>query len=401
MNPPAVQPYSGIRIIDIADDLGAYATRLFADLGAEVIRIEPPTGRADRRLGMSTRDATQEAQSASFFFLGMNKKSVALDLATQNGKKVLQDLIGTAQIVVYEPSNDDRESILDLITDTPGQRITTVISDFGMTGPYASFLGCDLVDQAMGGIAWLSGKTDEPPLRIGGGQTEIVTSIYAAIATSAALWDLETKGIGHLLDISAQEAIAHSLQNTIQMYDIAGKITKRGGAARDVMEGIFACGDGYVFLAAPPFMGDQWNQILAWMDEEGFLEHTRLREDEWGQRELRTSPTLRSEFKQIFEQFLITKRRNEIADQSIVRKILIAPVSTVADLPDDRQLSYRNFFTSLNHLGSSIQFPGPPYLMSERVWLLKELPPAPGAHTDQYIRQLKAAGTDLAATEKA
>lgn len=400
MNSPAIQPYSGIRIIDIANELGSYTTRLFADLGAEVIRIEPPGGRSDRRSGLAADCAAQEAQSASFVFLGINKKSVTLDLGTENGRDILGELISTAQIVVYEV-DAEREDLLSLISAIPGQRVVSVISHFGMTGPYAPYFGCDLVDQALGGIAWLSGKTGEPPLRIGGGQTGIVTSIYAAIATSAALWDLETRGVGHLLDISAQEAIAHSLQNTIQMYDIAGKVTVRGGVARDVMEGIFACSDGYVFLAAPPFMGDQWNQIIAWMHEDGFPEHTRLREEEWGQRDLRTSSALRVEFKQIFERFLANKRRAEIADQSIARKILIAPVSTVADLPDDRQLSYRSFFTSLGHLGSPISFPGAPYRLSEDVWELRALPPAPGAHNSHYVKPLQANNPDFEVAEKA
>ena len=275
MNSSAVQPYSGIRIIDLTQDLGAYATRLFADLGAEVIRIEPLEGRADRSAGFATPDSSGRNHSAAFTFFGVNKKSVTLDLRTGVARDILGELIATAQIVVYEPSPDT--DLLGLISSVPGQRVVSVISHFGLTGPYASYLGCDLVDQALGGIAWLSGTTGDAPLRIAGGQAGFVTSIYAAIATAAALLELEKSGAGHLLDISAQEAIAHSLQNTIQMYDIAGIITLRGGVARDVMEGIFACNDGYVFLAAPPFMGDQWNQIIAWMEETGFAKHARLR----------------------------------------------------------------------------------------------------------------------------
>jgi benzylsuccinate CoA-transferase BbsE subunit len=383
MNSPAVQPYFGIRIIDIANELGSYATRLFADLGAEVIRIEPPGGRADRHADVMATGATPEPASASFLFLGVNKKSVLLDLGTEAGRGILRELIASAQIVVYE-ADADREDMLRLITAVPGERVVSVVSHFGLTGPYASFLGCDLVDQALGGIAWLSGKAGEPPLRVAGGQSGIVTSIYAAIATSAALWELETRGVGHLLDISAQEAIAHSLQNTVQMYDIAGKVTLRGGDARDAMEGIFACKDGFVFLAAPPFMGDQWNQIIIWMQQEGFAEHARLCDPEWGRRELRTGNELRAEFKNIFERFLADKPRARIADESIARKILIAPVSSVADLVDDRQLSYRNFLSSLAHLGIPIPFPGAPYRLSEDVWQLREPPPAPGAHNDRY-----------------
>jgi len=363
------QPYSGIRIIDLTHDLAAYATRLFADLGADVIRVEPPSGRADRG-----------GAEAAFTFLNVNKKSVTLDLASDGGIDLLRRLVGSAQVVVYEV-DADRDRLLPMLMDVPGPRVVSVVSHFGLTGPYARYLGCDLVDQALGGIAWLSGRSGEPPLRIGGEQSWIVTSIYTAVATAAALWDVELRGARHMLDVSAQEAIAHSLQNTIQMYDIAGRVTLRGGVNRDAMEGIFACEDGYVFLSAPPFMGDQWNQIIAWMEEDGFPGHRELRDEKWNDRELRTSGVLRDAFKEIFERFLASKRRATIANESIARKILIAPVSTVADLPEDRQLAHRAFFTSLSHPDPhrKVMFPGAPYRMSEAAWRLQRPPPGLGA----------------------
>jgi benzylsuccinate CoA-transferase BbsE subunit len=224
-------------------------------------------------------------------------------------------------------------------------------------------------------------------LRLGGEQSAITTSIYAAVATAAALCDVELRGARHVLDLSAQEAIAHSLQNTIQLYDIDGRIAKRGGVRRDVMEGIFACRDGYVFLAAPPFMDDQWNQILVWMAEEEFPGLARLRDEQWNNRDLRSSPELRREFKEIFERFLASKPRSEIAQQCIARRILIAPVSTVADLPQDVQLMHRAFFRSLTFpdSGRSVTFPGPPYRLSEPVWQLARSAPRAGAHTADYI----------------
>ena len=97
------------------------------------------------------------------------------------------------------------------------------------------------------------------------------------------------------------------------------------------------------------------------------------------------------QFPKLVRNFLFDKQRAEIADESIARKILIAPVSTVADLPDDRQLSFRKFFTSLHHLGNPLPFPGAPYCMSESAWQLNELPPSPGAHNEKYLKDLSAA----------
>jgi len=141
-----------------------------------------------------------------------------------------------------------------------------------------------------------------------------------------------------------------------------------GGKGRDAMEGVFKCEDGYVFLAAPPFMGDQWNQILVWMTETNFTDRTQLTGPEWDSRESRAGAECRLRFREVFEAFLANKRRAGIAQEAIARKILIAPVSTVADLPADPQLMFRSFFHSMPDLGRTVLSPGAPYRLSEPVW---------------------------------
>jgi len=346
------RPYSGLRILDLSQALGAYATRLFADLGADVVRVsapdDPPQG------------------SPGSYFLNSRKTVVSID-DDQHGQVALADLVGQSQVIVYE-ADERRSWMLPLLTSSLANGVITVVSHFGLSGPYAQYAGCDLVDQAVGGIAWLTGEVGKPPLRLGGEQSAIVASIYAAAASAAALWDVETRGGRHIIDVSAQEAIAHSLQNTIQMYDLTGIVVERGGKGRDAMEGIFKCADGYVFLAAPPFMGDQWKQILAWMAETSFADRSQLDGPEWDSRESRASAECRFRFRQVFESFLADKRRGGITQEAIARKILIAPVSTVADLPADPQLMFRSFFYSMPYLGRSVLSPGAPYRLSEPVW---------------------------------
>jgi len=346
------RPYSGLRILDLSQALGAYATRLFADLGADVVRV---------------RSADDPLQGSPGFHFFNSRKTVVSIGDDENEQARLAELARECQVVVYE-ADERRSWLLPLLTSSLDSGVITAISHFGLNGPYAQFAGCDLVDQAVGGIAWLTGEAGKPPLRLGGEQSAIVASIYAAAATAAALWDVETRGGRHIIDVSVQEAIAHSLQNTIQMYDLAGVVAERGGKGRDAMEGVFRCEDGYVFLAAPPFMGDQWNQILAWMAETNFADRAQLIGPEWDSRESRAGADCRHRFREVFEVFLGDKRRAGIAQEAMSRKILIAPVSTVADLPTDPQLMFRSFFHAMPDIGRSILSPGAPYYLSEPVW---------------------------------
>ncbi len=184
------RPYGGVRIIDLTHELGSYCTRLFADLGAEVIRIEPIEGGTDRRRPPLLAGADAVGLGGiPYVFLNLNKKSVRVDLATPAGRDIVTDLIATAQVVVYEPGTIDL-SLAEILA-VPGPRVVTSISHFGLTGPYADFVGCDLVAQALGGIAWLSGEPGRPPLKLAGEQSLFVASLYGAAAIALALWYLE------------------------------------------------------------------------------------------------------------------------------------------------------------------------------------------------------------------
>ena len=363
MNRVAERPYSGVRVLDLTRELGSYAARLFADLGADVIRVE-------RKLASTSDNAevASHAADASSVFLNASKRIATLDFGAKKDREKLASLVQGAALVFYEP-DEMRDEMLGLLTGIPGSRVITVISYFGLTGPYADYVGSDLVVQALGGIAYLSGQRDRSPLRIGGGQSTIVASIYAAVAAAAALWDTETRGLPHLLDISTQEAFAHSLQNAPQMYDLEQVVPRRDANAIPIMQGVFACRDGHVFLAAPPFMTSQWDDIVRWMEETGFAEAARLKDDDWKDPKAGADRELRAEFRAIFEHFLSGISRSQVAQECIQRKILIAPVSTMADLPKDPQLIHRKFFTSMpSKKEGAVAFPGAPYSLSEPIW---------------------------------
>lgn len=382
------RPYDGVRLVDLTGPLSAYAARLFANLGAEVVMVEPPGGRPERR--DDPLPGAAGYGGAAFAFLHAGKKSVVIDQQTSAGAAALDDLVGRAQVVIVER---DAATLLPRLLAVPGERVVTVVSHFGLDGPYADYVGCDLVTQSLGGIAWLSGVPGEPPLRLPGEQSAMVASVYAATATALALWDLEAHGHGHLVDVSAQEAIAHSLQNAPQVWDLERRILSRGGEGiRDATEDIFACRDGHVFLAAPLALPMSWRAVLAWMAEEGHPGHARLTEADWADRATRATARLKAEFRGIFESFIAGKTRAEMREQALRRKIVMAPVSRVGDLADDPQLVFRRFFADVQYpaLGRALRLPGAPYRLSEPVWRLDGAAPSPGEH-----------GADLAGAPRA
>jgi benzylsuccinate CoA-transferase BbsE subunit len=243
------------------------------------------------------------------------------------------------------------------------------------------------VAQALGGIAWLSGEPGKAPLRLAGEQSIFVASLYAAAATALALWHSEEHGASHVLDVSAQEAIAHSLQNAIQVYDLEGLVSSRGGeGVRDATESAFACKDGYVFLAAPLSLSASWSALLAWLKEERFNGVDRLLEADWKDRPTRATSAMKREFRQLFERFVADKTKAELGAEALNRKIVMAPVSRIADLQIDPQHLFRRFFRKVAMPGlGEVSFPGAPYRLSEALWRIDRAAPRLGEDNEGVL----------------
>ncbi|MCC7274801.1 MAG: CoA transferase [Alphaproteobacteria bacterium] len=385
------RPYSGVRILDLTRELGGYATRLFADLGAEVVRVEPPEGASDRRRPPPLPGLNSDVPGgAPVAFLAANKASVTLDLGEEAGLATFAALARTAQILAIEPGPDQPDVTAEALAANPAL-VVAIFSHFGLGGPHSGWLGSDLVTQAAGGLAWLSGTPDEAPLRVAGEQTPMVASLYGAVAMGIALWDAELRGRGHVIDVSAQECIAHSLQNAVQVYDLEKRISRRGGeGTRDCSEDMFRCKDGWVFLAAPPTLGISWRQLVAWMAEAGHPEASRLGEPKWLDRPWRNTAPAKAEFRAIFESFLADRTQLDLTEEALRRKVVLSPVARISETVKDPQLVYRNYFVEVPHpaLGRNLTFPGAPFRLSRPVWHIDRPAPAVGQDNDRILAGL-------------
>lgn len=364
------RPFDDVRVLDMTYDLGRYVGRLFADLGALVTRIEPPGGLPDRKSAMSRDALAREPAVYEFEFLNAGKQSRVLDLQTDNGRAEFEALAKVAQVILLERGGPLYNEI-DWLKSLSGSIVVTSVSPFGRTGPWADAAATDLTLQAAGGIAWLSGRIDDAPLRLPGSQATMISGVYAAVATSLALHDAKATGRGHVVDVSAQECIAHSLQNSIQMWDFEKKISMRGGeGTRDASEDMFACKDGLIFLAAPRSLGVSWNALVAWIRETGHPAGEVLSEERWANRVWRLTREAKHILRETLESFMRQYTKEELTQEALKRKMVMGPVSTVLDLLEDPQLRHRQFFESvaLTHLNAITRFPGAPYRLSEPVW---------------------------------
>ncbi len=367
------RPYDGIVVLDLTHRYGRYTGKLFADLGATVIRVEPPSGLPDREQG---------ERDPRFAYLNANKKSVVVDFESPAGRTVLDALVARAGLVLVERDGPLYTEIASLKATNPAV-IVTAISPYGMTGPLADAPASDLVLQAAGGIAWMSGRIERQPLALPFSQATMVVSVYAATVSAIALHHAEATGTGHVIDVSAQECIAHSLQNAIQVYDLEGRVSIRGGVGtRDATEDIFACRDGFVFLASPLSLGSSWKSLVAWMRELGDEAGDTFSAPRWSDREWRLTAEARDDFRDNFLRFTMKFDKDALAREAIARRIVMAPVARISDVLDDPQLAYRNFFTStISADGREVRFPGAPYKLSAPVWRTDRAPQL-GEHQD-------------------
>jgi len=374
---PAVTPYGGVTVLDMTHEYGRYVGRLFADLGATTIRVEPPEGLPDR-VRMASRPHSES--TAAFAFLNASKKSIVIDPASNGGHDQFADLARKAAVIIVEAGGPRFDDLPALRALAGRQAIITSISPFGREGPRANDPASDLVLQAAGGIAWLSGRPDAPPLRLPEGQVTMITGVYAAVATAIALFDAESGGPGHDIDVSAQECIAHSLQNSIQVYDFEDRISRRGGeGTRDATEDMFACQDGYVFLSAPRSLGVSWNALVQMLRDAGHPSAAYFSAPRWDDRAWRLTREAKDQFRTHFEPFTRQRTKAALTAESIARKIVMGPVNTVADVLADPQLAHRRFFGDVVAAGRTVRFPGAPYALSSKVWAVAPAP-ALGEH---------------------
>jgi crotonobetainyl-CoA:carnitine CoA-transferase CaiB-like acyl-CoA transferase len=363
----------------------AFAAKAFADLGAEVVKVEPPAGDPSRGAGPFPGDVPHPERSGQFLYLNANKLGITLNLDSARGRRLLLDLLGQADIFMTDlpPA---RLAALGLSYPELGGRyprlIVTAISPFGQTGPYRDYKGSDLIAWHMGGTGHgtpFNAVTDpatQPPLRGGGFQAEYVAGWTAASATIAAVFYRLTYGTGQLVDVSAMEAVANNMRPTIAMYshqrDAVSRSRLKAGAPW-----IYPCKDGYISTSV---LRDHWWEAL--QDLPG--------RPDWADSPALATPAARRQNPDVLDTLLIEwfsgYTRAELFRALQSRGIPGFPVNTIGEVVQAPQFVARGFFVEQHHpVAGAVTQPGPAFRLSATPWRLRRPAPLLGEHNEAVL----------------
>ena len=214
--PDSTGPLAPYRVLDLTDRRGLLCGKILADLGADVVKVEPPDGNAARRVGPFVQDIEDPERSLHWWAYGANCRSLVLDVTTAEGRERLLDLLRAADFLLesFPPGHLDRLNLgwATLHRENP-RLILTSITPFGADGRYRDFKGSDLVLQAMGGMMHQLGDRDRPPARIGGSQAFLQAAGQAVVGTLVAHFWRERAGQGQWVEVSAQVAMMWTMMS--------------------------------------------------------------------------------------------------------------------------------------------------------------------------------------------
>ena len=365
MTEPMPAALAGIRVVDLTTDRSAYAGRLLADLGADVVRVEPPGGATLRRLRPLRAVPNGESFAHAFFDAG--KRSIVADLAAPEGRRRLDALVARSDVLLHTPRGHGAPVLAPAELRAGNPRLIVVsITPFGSSGPHAGYVAGDLTMLAAGGLLSLGGYADTEPIGIRGGQAQIACGIFAAVAALAALVAREHDGAGTWIDVSGQECISFALEDAVPDWYIARHRRRRlGSRAREAGTGVYPCSDGHVSIVAGRLgTAKAFVALTRWIAEADVPGSEELLEPKWHDFKFRQSVEGVTRFAELFTVFARTRTRQELYREGQARQIAIAPVNTISDLLQDPQLVSRGFFRAPPDGGSERTFPGPPYRLS-------------------------------------
>lgn len=361
---------TGVRVIDLADELAAYASRLLADLGADVIRVEPPEGSSTRREPPFVEGPNGSA-SAFDLFVNAGKRSVVIDLETPAGRATLADLLRSADVLIETCSagRGDRVGLDPAAVAAEHPRLVHVtVTPFGRDRTSEDVDDDDLTIMAAGGLLHFGGYPDTGPVIAYGGQARNAASLFASVAALVALLRREETGRGDWIDVSAQECVAQALEDAVPTYEMTGRVRRRlGSDPREAGTGVYASADGLVSMVAGRVgTAKAWRALVEWLVESGVDGATELRGDAWSSITHRQRPEAIAFFSTVFADFARTRTRLDLYRGAQARGIALSPVNDIHQLLEDPQLAARRFWLHVDEplVGAVATVPGPPYRLS-------------------------------------
>ncbi len=375
---------SHLRVIECASWIaGPFCSRLLADLGAEVIKIErPDLGDESRRMGPFPQDRPGPESSGTFFYFNHNKQSVTLNLESPAGREILRELVKKADILVEDLGQAQMESwglaYADLETINPALVVTS-ITPFGSEGPYKDFKANEMIVQALSGIMGAIGRLPREPVQIGVPLAMLSAGLSAAAGALLATFHRQMTGAGQLVEVSMLEAIVTASNfSRVVPPEFGGALLPRqdGGGILGPVE----CKDGYIGLNA--LTHAHWETLANWLGIPGLLQDPMFTD-------LRTRFASSARIRAMFGEKVKDQEKDELFREGQALRVPVAPVASVEDILGYGHFRERDFFVQVEHpvLGEVTQ-PGRPFIMSDTPWAIESPAPLLGEANDQVYSGL-------------
>ena len=376
------QPLTGIRVLDLTHYVaGPYCTKLLADYGAEVIKIEKPDkGDISRSVGPFYQDKPNSETSGLFLFLNTSKKSLTLNLKSDPGIVLFKELVAQVDLVVesFRPSvmpglGLGYETLREINTGL----VMSSISNFGRKGPYQDYKMDEIVADAMGGWMHTTGEPDREPLKPGGYQAQFTAGVYGALATMTAITHQELTGLGQWVDVSILECVVNMLMADTSLYSYTGEIKKREGTRHKAYPStVLPCKDGHIGVIG--HTPHQWEAFCAWMDKQELLDDPRFE----------NSPTRREhadELDAILVPWLAERTQEELYHGAQELRIPFGKVMDTEQIMQHSQLDARHYFVDIDHPATGkITYPGAPFRFGDLPYGVKRAPLL-GEHNEEIV----------------
>jgi crotonobetainyl-CoA:carnitine CoA-transferase CaiB-like acyl-CoA transferase len=381
------QPFDDLRIVELGRGVAApCCAKLFADLGAGVVLVEPPGGSELRGRGPFAGDEPGVERSGLFAYLNTSKLGVTLDVTKPEGGNVFLDLLRDADVLIEDrppPWTDAAGLSYAKLEPAFPALVMTSITPFGQSGPWRDYQGNDFIAQHASGVAYHNGARAadleaEPPIPLPGYLGEFAGAFAAAAATMCALFARDASGRGAHVDVALEEVLAMNQQVDVAWVTYGGRVPSRSASAKPPIPyvGQQPAADGYVDIITRT--EGQWRTFLNVIGDPG-----------WSQNELFATMASRSQYWDALEP-LIQQETRRFGKQELFRRgqaagVSTAAVNTVADAAAAEHFADRGSFAELEHpVFGRVRCPGPPVRFGAGGWAMRP-PPLLGGHNREVL----------------
>jgi crotonobetainyl-CoA:carnitine CoA-transferase CaiB-like acyl-CoA transferase len=382
---PQPQVLSGTTVLDLSEGVaGAYASKLLADLGADVIKVERPDGDPLRRYGPFPAGRSDPEAAGLFLHLNANKRGIVLDLDDPAERAQFETLAARADLVLHSRPAEEAARLgltYDALSHLKPRLVVTSVTPFGTYGPYAGWKSDELVEWAMGGYMHFAGLPEGEPLFVPGHQAALHAGQHAAIGSLAALHEARRSGLGQDVEVSHLESmlLAHAWLTVAWTHE--GQVMKRAPST------LMPCGDGGLVAFFAPLRSEDFFVLIERFDLIGNPEYStpldRMRKA--------------AELQPLLREWCLTQKAADVQAKAQELRIACTYVANVEEISREPQMLARNWFETVEHpVAGTLRHPGMPYKLSEAPARISRPAPRLGEHTREVLAEASSAEPESA-----